>query len=384
MAEPRGKNRQIDRTAVLRAAVPFAVALLLPTVLGLPGLLACILLSWPFAAMLAPAWGLPAASAAVGSCLALMRVLPGETFFLPLIWSGCGLFGAFAPRREPLRMLFRWTALAVVTVAAVLLTLTLRYPGETSEGLAQEMIDYIDHSAGRDAILMSAYDGGLALLEDESILSPYGTMLEDVRLPQEDVIRLYTHTGQKMSTPMMQMMLYEAMQGGGHVHISDRAAQELLYSLRTTFETMYRVYMPGLIVSYVAFTAVLCVLLPDEWRRRRGIGTRDEQLPAMDTWKLPLPAAVFAAFMYVPGLITYMTDDRVIRYACMLCTGAAAWPFMFQGAGLMAHWLKKHGTARTVRLALALGLAVIFPKALEIMGMLDQILPLRKSSDADE
>ena len=54
---------------------------------------------------------------------------------------------------------------------------------------------------------------------------------------------------------------------------------------------------------------------------------------------------------------------------------------MFQGAGLLAHWLKKHGTARTVRLWLALGLAVIFPQALEIMGMFDQILPLRKADD---
>ncbi len=384
MAEPRSGNRRIDRTTVLRAAVPFAVTLVLPQLLGLPGLLACILLSWPFAATFSPVWGWTAAAPVAGSCLALMHLLPGEMLVLPPVWAACGLIGAFAPRREPLRMLCRWIALSSVTILAVLTALALRYPGETSAGLAQEMIDHIAQSDNRDAILMSACDNGLALLEDESILSPFGEMLSRAELPREDVLRLYMHTGQKMSSPRMQLLMYEAMQGGGTVYLSDKAASELLNSLRTTFETMYRVYMPEIVISFIAFTTALCMLLPDEWQRRRGLSRREDQLPPMDTWKLPLPMAVFAAFMYAPGLITYMTDDRVVRYMCMLCTGAAAWPFMFQGAGLIAYWLKKRDTARTTRLWLAMGLAVLMPQALEILGMMDQILPLRKGSDADE
>ena len=381
MAKPCGKNLQIDRTTVLRAAVPFAVTLVLPQLLGLPGLLACVLLSWPFAAMLSPVWGWTAGAPVVGSCLALMHLLPDGLFPIALLWAACGLYGAYAKRQEPLRMLIRWAALSCAVVLTVLGALTLRYPGETAAGLAQEMVDSIAQSGNRDAVLMSAYDNGMASLEDESILSPYGAILGGLWLPAEDVMRLYMHTGQKLSAPGMQMLMYGAMQTGGAMPLGDRAAAELLGSLQTTLETMYHMYMPEIVISYVAFTSALCVLLPDEWKRRRGIGRKKEQLPAMDTWKLPLPMAVCAAFMYVPGVITWMTDDRIVRYACMLCTGAAAWPFMFQGAGLLAHWLKKHGTARTVRLWLALGLAVIFPQALEIMGMFDQILPLRKADD---
>jgi len=385
MAGFRGLLQRINGTLLLRAAVLMALSFALPSMLGLAGMLVCLLGGWSIAAMLYPTWGWAALTGLAGSAIGFMRALPADLFWLPLVWMAAGLAGTLLPAKAYTERIVRWSALAVIMLLTVLTALTLRYPGETAEGIAQEMIDTIQASENRAAILASAYDAGLATLEDESLLSPFGEILpKHVALTENQLRTLLAGLSPLMNRAAIQLQLYGMMQPAAAPVIPERAANELLYSLQTTLEALLRTQMPKMAVSYVAFTTVLCALLPDEWRRRRGIGDPKDYLPNPEAWKLPKATATLAAIMYLPGLMLFLTTDRTMRYLFTLISSTAAWAFMYQGAGLLAYWLKKRPYTRAVRLGSAFAMALIFPQALEILGMLDQIFPLRKSGDEDE
>ena len=346
MADFRSTLKRFDPQVLLRTAVLFAIGVLPCAVLGIPGAALVLVVGWAAAAAIFPEYKLTALALPAGSAVGMTVMLPFEFCWLPALWAGLGTFGILVPEKDHVRRIIRWGLMTAGIVCAALAALAIRYPGETGSGIAQELVSWISSSSQRDMILLSAYQNGLASA-DASLL-PAAT------------------------NPAMMFRAPE---------LSEEAANELLFSLRTTFESLYRVHMPNLIVSFIGLTTALCTVAPDEWLRRRGLDV--DPLPQIEDWKLPPRMAIAAVCGLFLSIVPYLLDSAIPSYAVTLCVGAATWAFMVQGAGLLAFLLKKRGTRRSSRYTCALILAVLLPQVLEIMGVIDQITTLRNRSDAE-
>lgn len=346
MADFRSALKQFDPQVLLRAAILFAIGFLPCAVLGIPGAALVLVGGWAAAASIYPEDKLVSLALPAGGAVGMAAMLPIEFCWLPALWAGLGAFGILVPERIHIRRIIRWGLMTACVVCAALAALALRYPGETGTGIAQELITWIAESSQRDTILLSAYQNGLASA-DPSVMPAVTNKAMMFRVPE----------------------------------LSAEAATELLYSLRTTFESLYRVHMPNLIVAYIGLSTALCTVAPDEWLRRRGLDV--DPLPQIEDWKLPPRMAVIAVCGLILSIVPYMLDSAVPSYAVTMCVGAATWAFMVQGAGLLAHLLKKRGTRRSSRYTCALILAVLLPQVLEILGIIDQITTLRKRSNAE-
>ena len=360
MADLRNVFRRTPPSALMHAAMMLLTGLLPCMALGIPGAIAVFVFGWPLAAMMHAAVGLPAVALLPGGAAGMALLLPAELFWVPLAWAVLGGIGILVPESTLDRRAIRWGALAAAAVCAVFGALALRYTGETAAGLAQELTNWLDASPQRDSVLLSAYQAGLA--------SADASLLPRTPLLPSAVPDGYTATPNALYTVLGKSL-------------SDEAAHELLNSLRTSLEMLFRVYAPQLTVTFIGLTTVLCMVVPDEWLRRRG--RNDQPLPQMEEWKLSPRTAAVAAFGLMLGIAPYLSGSTTMSYMLTMCSGAAMWAYMVQGAGYLARLLKRRGTHRSTRYTIALVLAVLLPRVLEILGIIDQITSLRKRGDTE-
>ena len=360
MANLRNVFRRTPPYALMYAAMSLLTGLLPCVMLGIPGAMAVFVLGWPMAAMMHAAVGLPAVALFPGGAAGMALLLPAELFWVPLAWAVLGGIGILVPETAHDRRAIRWGVLAAAAVCVVFVALALRYPGETAVGLAQELVDRLAASPQRDSILLTAYQSGLARAD--------ASLLPDSPLLPSAIPESYT------ATPNA---LY-AMLGKS---FSDEAARELLNSLRTSLETLFRYFAPQLSVTFIALTTVLCMVAPDEWLRRHG--KNDNPLPQMEDWKLSPRTAAVAACGLPLGIVAYLNGRSTMSYTLLMCFVASMWAFMLQGAGYLARLLKKRGTRRSTRYTIALVLAVLLPQVLACLGVIDQITSLLPRSDTE-
>lgn len=345
MADRERLVRMPDGRTLVRTVFATAAMVLLPLLGGLPGVFGALLLGWILASALYPLGGLVTLLPVAGAAIGCACTLPQGLGWLALPWAALGAAGVLIPAATWQKRAGIWAAAGMAFVCTALGALSVRYGGAPlAAGLSQELADTISALAERDAVLISAYQAGLAQLDKAYAAMP-------------------------------------AVRIGDVVLMMPAVRMQLLYSLQTNMEYILAASMPGLIVSYAAMTTLMCTVLPDEMLRRHGLAK--QPLPAIETWRLPrrLPGGIIVLCLL--GFLPSLTNHDMLESLGRLCSSAVDWVFMFTGAGLLAYLMKQRGVSRMMRMIAPLVLAVAIPQTLVILGIVDMFVPLRPRSDAD-
>ena len=267
-----------------------------------------------------------------GACVSAALLLPGWLWPAAALW-GAGLI-AMSVLRVPAgsKTILAGAVLAAGTGILTLTLATVRFDGQLIPSMAQGIVDLVDQHPNSAAMLLSAYRSGLARLEGEHALVPALQFLGIIIIPAD--VRL-----------------------------------QLLYSLRTSLETMLRNGLPTWLVGWMLLTALLPVLALEGSLRSRG---RHSDLPPLERWYLSDRMAAAAGVMLLISLLTYLSASAPIRYLGAMCGTLGYWAWATQGASSLLSVL----TARRMRplfrgLAIALIVALV-PLALVLLGCYDQ------------
>lgn len=317
-------------------AVPAALVLLIAIAAkaSIPLLIELTMMLPVAAALLQYSAGWPGTAAVCAAAgLACGLTLPAELLPVTVLWCGGSLLAAAVPVRKPLVRPVLWAAVCLVTWLAGLLILSAATEGKIIAGLARGACDYIDASPERNSILINAYSMGLARLKDIELLSAR-------RLP-----------------------------GYGYLFLEEETRIQMLYSLRVSLEELLPSALCSVMIYHTVLTTVLCTVLPDWRRRRKG---EEGLLPPMEKWYMPrrMGTAVFA--LLIGWVIALVSDDGVTGYLGMLCMGVFRVAFMLQGACFLLWMGKRMGIRSVMRSVWAVALSLLAPVIPIIMGVIDQ------------
>lgn len=317
-------------------AVPAAMVLLIAIAAkaSIPLLIELTMMLPVAAALLQYSAGWPGTAAVCAAAgLACGLTLPAELLPVTVLWCGGSLLAAAVPVRKPLVRPVLWAAVCLVTWLAGLLILSAATEGKIIAGLARGACDYIDASPERNSILINAYSMGLARLKDIELLSAR-------RLP-----------------------------GYGYLFLEEETRIQMLYSLRVSLEELLPSALCSAMIYHTVLTTVLCTVLPDWRRRRKG---EEGLLPPMEKWYMPrrMGTAVFA--LLIGWVIALVSDDGVTGYLGMLCMGVFRVAFMLQGACFLLWMGKRMGIRSVMRSVWAVALSLLAPVIPIIMGVIDQ------------
>lgn len=317
-------------------AVPAALVLLIAIAAkaSIPLLIELTMMLPVAAALLQYSAGWPGTAAVCAAAgLACGLTLPAELLPVTVLWCGGSLLAAAVPVRKPLVRPVLWAAVCLVTWLAGLLILSAATEGKIIAGLARGACDYIDASPERNSILINAYSMGLARLKDIELLSAR-------RLP-----------------------------GYGYLFLEEETRIQMLYSLRVSLEELLPSALCSAMIYHTVLTTVLCTVLPDWRRRRKG---EEGLLPPMEKWYMPrrMGTAVFA--LLIGWVIALVSDDGVTGYLGMLCMGVFRVAFMLQGACFLLWMGKRMGIRSVMRSVWAVALSLLAPVIPIIMGVIDQ------------
>ena len=316
----------------------FPAALILLAVIAAAGpsmlLLISLLILLPLAATLlvySGGWA-GAAAGCVAAGTACGFVLPGDALPAALVWCAGCLAASCVPVRKRLARPILWGGVCLVTWCVILATLLRLTGGQTVNGLARGICDLINARPERDSLLINFYNMGLC------------------------------HTGgAEVAIPSARVL--------GSVVLDENVRLQMLYSLRVTLEERLPTLMCDIVVYHTALTTLLCTVIPD-WRRRkkgeRGI------FPPMDQWFMPrnLGRAVFA--LLIGWLIAFLSGDGLMYYLGTLCADVFRAAFLLQGICFL-QWLgKRMGIRTAMRTVWSVVLSVLVPIIPIIMGMFDQ------------
>ena len=318
-------------------AVPVVLVLLIAIAakVSVPLLIEITLLLPVAASLLQYSVGWPGTAAVCAAAgLACGLILPAELLPVIILWCGGSLAAAAVPVRKPLMRPVLWAVMCLAAWLAGFLILSAATEGKIVAGLAQGICDYIDASPERNNILLNAYSMGLSRLEGIEALMPA-----------------------------------RRVAGYGYLFIEDETRLQMLYSLRVSLEELLPSALCSAMIYHTAVTTLLCTVLPDWRRRRRG---EEGLLPPMEKWYMPrrMGTAVFA--LLIGWVIALVSDDGVTGYLGMLCMGVFRAAFMLQGACFLLWMGKRMGIRSTMRSVWAVALSLLAPVIPIIMGMIDQ------------
>lgn len=277
----------------------------------------CILGACARAALLEPAWLWPAAAVWGAGLLvmSLQRVSPGT----PTLRAGA--------------------VLAAVTAMVALALASGRSDQPLIPWLAEAIADRIDRSPDSVSILLRAYQSGLARLEGTMSLMPaVQSFFRIPGLPEE--VRL-----------------------------------QLLYSLRASLETLFKVYLPRGLMTWALLTALLPTVATELCLRSRG---RRSDLPPLEKWFIPRHLSRGVTALLLMGLLPYLTASATLGYLGTMCNTLALGAIGLQGASAVLDWLLgRHFQPVTCGLIIALG-ALMLPTVLFFFGIYDQFFDPRQ------
>jgi len=274
-------------------------------------------------------------------------VFPAEALPVVLIWcAGCALTSCLPMKKRFLRPALRaGLCLAVWGIGlAILLSLT---GGKIVSGLAKAACDWVDRSPNSTDILLRAYSAGYARLAGTEALTP--------------AIRLL-----------------------GSILIPEGIREQMLLSLRVSIEEVLPNLLCGAVVYHTALTVLLCTVLPDWLRRKRG---EKGEFALMEQWYMPrrLGAAVFA--LCIGWIMAMLAQDGVGAYLGWLCADVFRVAFILQGICWMQWMGKRMGIRSAARNIWSVILGIVMPLIPMIMGMIDQrrdARHLRPKEEADQ
>lgn len=324
-AEPLGKR--LTAPSILLALIAVAASQ------GIPALTAALVFLPLAAAVLAVTsgwWGGAMICAAAGA--ACFLVMPSETWVLTTTWCILTAVIPLIKVRKPLHRAFLWAGMCAVAWIGGVAILLSRLDGPLISGLAQAACDWVEQSPQRNTILMNAYSMGYSRLEGTAALIP-------------------------------------AIRVMGSVVIADETRLQMLYSLRVSLEEMLPSLICKTIVYHAAITALLCAVLPDWRRRKRG---EHGELPPMEKWYIPRGLGLAIFLLSFGWLIGTMSTGGADRYFGWLCWAVFKAAYLIQGLCLMLWFEKKMGIRSAIRNIWAVALSILVPVIPVMMGMVDQ------------
>jgi len=309
--------------------VVIVLELLLPAAAAMTG----AFYSWPVTAALC------AFAAAAGGL-----AFPAEALPVILFWCAASGLTACLPMKNKLMRPALRTGMCLVTWGIGLAILLHVTGGQIANGLAQAVCDYVDRSPDSAEILARAYTAGYVRV---SSLLPVSGLT-------------------------------------GTLILTAEIKNQMLLSLRVSLEEVLPSLLCSTVVYHTAVTAVLCTVLPDWQRRKRG--ERGEFSP-MEQWYMPrrLGAAVFA--LCLGWLIAFAAEDGIGVYLGWMCTDVFRAAFVLQGICWMQWMGKRMGIRSAARNVWSVFLSVLMPLIPMIMGMIDQrrdARHLRPKEEADQ
>ena len=321
-----------EKKQELRLLVPAVLMLLIAVagMTGIPFLLEAMLLMPVAAALLTYYCGwIGAAGVCAAAAVASAFVLPGAMLPAAFTWCAGTFAAACVPVKKPLMRPVLWCVTCLVTWGVALITLAGTMNGPVSVNMAQTICDLIDASPERDTILVNAYNMGWCRTD---ALVPTSRALGSIRLAEAD-------------------------------------RMQLLFSLRVSLEEMLPTFLCDALVYHTALTALLCTLLPDWRRRRKG---EEGLLPSLDKWYMPRRMGRAVSALMIGWLISLLSQDGVSGYLGTLCSDIFRIAFMLQGICFL-QWLgKRMGIKSTMRNIWSVVLSVLAPIVPIIVGMIDQ------------
>lgn len=268
----------------------------------------------------------------LGGCLCAALLLPRWLWPVIAVWGVGLLVMSVLHVRPGARTILSGALLAVVTSMLGLALALTQSGGQLIPWLAQALVDLIDRSPSSATLLLNAYQSGLARLEGTMALVPALRLFNTIIIPAD--VRL-----------------------------------QLLYSLRTSIESLLRAYLPRGVVIWVLLTALIPALVAEGCLRSRG---RQSDLPPFDQWYLPRELSNGVFVMLLLGLLPYLTDTAVLVYLGTMCYTLGSWACMLQGASLMICRMTERGAKPVTCALLAAVLMALLPLALFFLGCYDQ------------
>ena len=323
------KNPEIRWIAPAVGATLIALAALA----GIPFLLAAMILL-PVAASLLNyycGWTGPAGVCAAAGIAGIL-VFPTVAIPAVVIWSGGVFAAAYIPVKKPIMRPIIWGAVCLAAWCAGLISLSAATEGPIANGLAQRICDMTEASPEQNTILVNAYSMGYCRLEGTQGLIP-------------------------------------AVRSMGNVVIEEQTRLQMLYSLRVSLEETLPTALCDIVVFHTALTTLLCTVLPDWRRRRKG---EKGLLPSLDQWYMPRRLGRAVALLLVGWLVSLMSGTGVAGYLGTLCMDVFRVAFMIQGICFL-QWLgKRIGVRGAMRNLWSVVLSVLAPIIPIIMGIIDQ------------
>ena len=259
-------------------------------------------------------------------------VMPGASVSVAEVWCIGSLAAACIPVKQPLMRPFLWAGLCLLTWSVGLFILVQLLNGQVSVGLAKAFCDMIDASPERNTLLLNAYSMGLIRLEGTQALVP-------------------------------------AVRVMGNIVIEDETRLQMLYSLRVSLEETLPVMLCDALVYHTAITTLLCTVLPDWRRRKKG---EKGLLPAMEQWYMPRRLGAAVGTLLLGWLLALLSQGGVGSFMGTLCMNVFRIAFMLQGVCFLLWMGKRMGIRTVMRSVWAVVLSVLAPIVPIVMGMIDQ------------
>ncbi len=275
------------------------------------------------------------------------KVLPAQVFPLVLFWDAASGLTACLPMKQKLMRPSLRAGMCLAAWCIGLATLVQVTGGHVITGLAEAACAYVENSPDSTELLLRAYSAGYVRLQGTEAL--------------------------------MQAMRFT----GGMIIPAEIKAQMLL-TLRVSMEEILPSLLCSAVIYHTALTVLLCTVLPD-WQRRRK-GERGEFAP-LEQWYMPrrLGWAVFA--LCLGWLMALMAGDGIGAYLGLMCAGVFRVAFILQGICWLQWMGKRMGVRSTVRNVWSVILSVVLPLIPMVMGMIDQrrdARHLRPREETDE
>lgn len=323
------------------------------------------LVALPLAMAYVCATGMPLAGLAGALCL-LTAVLPGEQAVLPLpVWllppvlcwvAFNGIYPLLMQKAASMKHALYMGALCCLTALLACMMAAIRYQGSVTDGLAGSvcaMVEGLPLQEKARALLLS-YQTGMSRLDEE--------------------------TGR---------MMIAAVRLFGVLGITPELQQQLLYSLRTSLETVLPMLLPEYAVQWGMLTTMVFALTGDALTRAtarlnltafRVIPTngRPDTLIPFGAWYITRANGHVLMGLIMLGLAQYVTGSGALVLTASMCSSLGSWCFIIQGMAFLWFKLTERSIAKTRIVILFCFILLLVPFLFTLLGFYDQYADPRK------
>lgn len=266
------------------------------------------------------------------ACLCAALLLPAWLRPVIILWCAGLIAMSFTHIRPGSRTVLAGLALALSALVLLLALARSCSGGQLIPWLAEAIVDQIDRHPNSPALLLNAYQMGLARLEGDLALLP-------------------------------------ALRLGKAIIIPANVRLQMLYSLRASLEALLESLLPQGIICWLLTMALLPALAAEGILHLRG---RHSDLPPVSRWYLPPRMATGATVMLLLGFLPYLSGASALVYLGGMCYALGYWACALQGAALAVFLMRGRGMKPPLcGLLVALGILAL-PLPLFFLGCFDQ------------